>query len=251
MQQFRFDSVSSTNTIAKELLEKNQEVVIIANNQTGGYGRTGHHWYGNPGENVYCSFGINHEDKLSIEDLSLFQAIGCMIVKLALSEFASEADFRIKWPNDVYAKIKLDDKFDFKKICGVIVEHSFLGNICTNSIIGIGINCLQKEFPESIKQNAISLLQLGYPVEPDKIIENLVKHFKILKENPFEQIFNAWKEDMKIEGKTITLLDVSRKSGSKFVVKDLLNDGRLLIKDPVSYHEKIIDNGDSIRYAFD
>jgi BirA family transcriptional regulator, biotin operon repressor / biotin---[acetyl-CoA-carboxylase] ligase len=251
MKQFHFESVSSTNIVAKELLDKYPEVVVTSNNQTSGYGRTGHQWYGNPGENVYCSFGITHEKQLSIEDLSLFQAIGCLIVKHTLSEFASDDDFRIKWPNDIYAKIKMINKYEYKKICGVIVEHSFIGNRCSNTIIGIGINCLQAEFPETIKQNAVSLLQLGYMVDPQKVIVSLRNHFEKIKSKPFEEIFLDWKHDMKIEGKTITLLDVSRKSGSEYIVKDLLNDGRLLIKDPITVHEKIIDNGDSIRYAFD
>jgi BirA family biotin operon repressor/biotin-[acetyl-CoA-carboxylase] ligase len=57
----------------------------------------------------------------------------------------------IKWPNDIYAS--------GKKLCGILIENALSGGKVQHSVIGIGMNVNEEEFPSTIS-NAISLYQL-------------------------------------------------------------------------------------------
>jgi BirA family biotin operon repressor/biotin-[acetyl-CoA-carboxylase] ligase len=48
-------------------------------------------------------------------------------------------DVFIKWPNDIYA--------DNRKICGILIENSLLGQRIEQSITGIGININEQDSP--------------------------------------------------------------------------------------------------------
>ena len=71
---------------------------------------------------------------------------------------------RIKWPNDIWV--------DDKKICGILIENRLDGNMVLDSIIGIGFNLNQAEWPEDLP-NPVSLKQLtgnSYVLEDELIL---------------------------------------------------------------------------------
>lgn len=55
----------------------------------------------------------------------------------------------IKYPNDLI--------LNQKKICGILTESTTKGNICTDIVIGIGLNINQIDFPEELMGTATSL----------------------------------------------------------------------------------------------
>jgi prevent-host-death family protein len=55
-----------------------------------------------------------------------------------------------------------------------LVEHSFSGSSCQSSVIGIGVNINQSEFPEELIDIATSIKALGYNFECFKILPNLI-----------------------------------------------------------------------------
>ena len=63
---------------------------------------------------------------------------------------AAAGDIKIKWPNDVL--------LNEKKLSGILTELCFLPNGEKYVIIGIGVNVLQKSFPDDISATATSLL---------------------------------------------------------------------------------------------
>ncbi|MDE5813024.1 MAG: biotin--[acetyl-CoA-carboxylase] ligase, partial [Muribaculaceae bacterium] len=57
---------------------------------------------------------------------------------------------KVKWPNDIYV--------GDRKICGILIRHSFMGSTVSYSVIGVGVDVNQTEFlsdapnPVSMKQ---------------------------------------------------------------------------------------------------
>ena len=138
-----FNSTSSTNDIARRYIkDKNCDgVTIFAEEQTAGRGRAGNSWISKRFESILCSI-IIIENKISAELLSLTCAVATAD---AIGKIAG-----IKWPNDIMIK--------GRKAAGILLEA--IVNRNTNTyIIGIGINCHQKEisFPIEFRPNATSI----------------------------------------------------------------------------------------------
>ncbi len=115
--------------------------VFVADWQKEGKGRKGRRWESQEG-GLYFSFVICEEDFRNYLQLPL-------VAGLAISDFLDSIGLRttIKWPNDVYTK--------GRKIAGILVEKSK-----EKIVVGIGLNVNQKEFPEDLKKNAISIFQI-------------------------------------------------------------------------------------------
>lgn len=48
----------------------------------------------------------------------------------------------VKWPNDIYVRNR--------KICGMLIENTLKGDFVSTSVIGIGLNVNQKDFPPQL-----------------------------------------------------------------------------------------------------
>ena len=142
------NEVDSTNTYLKTLCENEilpEGTVVIAESQYAGRGQRSNTWESEPGKNIIMSL-IFYPGFLSANRQFLLS----QAVALALQEFISnllpEEKTSIKWPNDIYV--------GDKKIAGILIESSWMGNQVKNSIVGIGININQDGF---YHPNAISL----------------------------------------------------------------------------------------------
>ena len=246
-----YDTVNSTNDVAFELLKneqlnENNCVVVTAKFQTKGRGRNNKVWFGNKNENLFYTFGINHSaEKIP---LHLFQMIGGIAVFTVLNEIfqsktkSENSIFRLKYPNDIYG---IDSSNIFKKVSGLISETIFINSNNCSSIIGIGINVNQIEFSDEIAQNCTSLKLLNIEISFDELVEKLTSEIINLLEKSTFEIRTVWKSLINLDKKKIALANNS--DTVDYYLKDFLEDGRLFIASD-SGTEKIIDNGDSIKY---
>lgn len=245
---YNFSEISSTNDYAKELLSDEDIICVTAQNQINGRGRNNNVWYGDFGNNLYISFGIKHQNSCTLEFLANLQSIGAIAVKQSLEQI-SNISYRLKYPNDVYAY----DGSKYRKISGVLVEHGFLGSECNYSIIGIGVNINEINFPKEIKETAVSLKQLGISVKIDELQSLVINHFSLLLSLEDSEVYNLWVKELNIIGKEITLvkgLHYYPNDMNIYTAYELLNDGRLVLSNQEN-SKIIIDNGDTIRYNFD
>jgi len=142
-----YNSTSSTQKIAAEYARNkvNDGLVIFAEEQTAGKGRADNRWHSKYSESLLCSI-ILINNKLNSEMLSLTCAVA---VAEAIGKSAN-GEAKIKWPNDIM--------LNGKKVAGILLESTIdsSSNIC---IIGVGINCHQKEasFPDELKPIATSI----------------------------------------------------------------------------------------------
>ena len=124
-------------------------LVVIADQQTSGKGRSGNKWLSPKG----CAmFSLQLELSLSKEigqHLPLLQHLVSLAVVDSVNSIGNgyeNLDLRLKWPNDIYAG-------QYCKIGGVVVYTSIMGtSIYVN--IGCGVNLSNEEPTKSINQMA-------------------------------------------------------------------------------------------------
>lgn len=238
VQHYHFERVASTNDVAKELLTNHISVFVSADYQYNGRGRKGRIWEGESHNNVYLTYGVNERKKKSIENKVLYQIIGCLAVEETLRNYIDSSNIKIKYPNDVY----VSDGDKYRKISGVLSEHSYSGNICEESILGIGINVNQMEFGNVLEQKATSLKKLGINCDIEQVLEKLKISLINILQLDENFIFESWKEKIDLLDKTIEIVETH----SQYKVDGINQDGSLL----ASNHNGsiIINNGDSIIY---
>ncbi len=146
------DSVDSTNKEVRRRLDSLDNMsVISATEQTAGRGQGDHTWHSRPGENL--TFTV----LLKFSDIGVLPArdagrINDFVTSSLLAYLASRGiQARIKLPNDIYVKDK--------KICGMLIENILDGPNIGKSIIGIGLDVNQTDFPEDLP-NPVSMAQL-------------------------------------------------------------------------------------------
>lgn len=141
----RRGEVSSTNDIVKEEIRRGtpEGFAVMAERQTGGYGRRGDGWISERG-GLYLSvllrpFEDHGHDPMQLQTLPLLVSVA---VRRALKELllpAAASMVSIKWPNDIVvlgegSSRRLGEK-GFSKLCGISVE-ALGGAAC----VGIGVN---------------------------------------------------------------------------------------------------------------
>jgi BirA family transcriptional regulator, biotin operon repressor / biotin---[acetyl-CoA-carboxylase] ligase len=149
------NSVDSTNNYTTELLRQSvihEGRVIVADEQTAGKGQRGNYWLSDTGKNLTFSVFIKPVFISPVNQFYLTKFISVALVRFLIKEGIS--DVYIKWPNDIYYKTK--------KIAGILIENNVRNNIISGSVIGIGLNVNQIEFPKILKMAGSMRLITGH-----------------------------------------------------------------------------------------
>ena len=177
MKIIKLDAIDSTNSFLKNK-SSNQEIddftTVYTQNQFKGRGRATKQWISEPNKNIALSLfkRIKKTDLLHIFLLNVIASISI----LELLEKYLVKDVKVKWPNDVMVKNK--------KISGVLIENKIKKNSSINSIMGIGINVNQQNFPDFLSATSI-VNEIGSVSEIDLLANELAviikSNFKFLK----------------------------------------------------------------------
>lgn len=147
------NSLASTNNYASELLANNEPIegsAIMAAYQEQGRGQRGSNWVSEKGSNLLVSY-VFYPKFLNVQDQFFLNIFVSLAATKTLSSLGV-GQVKIKWPNDIYVANN--------KIGGILIENSIKGNQISNSIIGLGININQREFPDfPVKATSLSLLK--------------------------------------------------------------------------------------------
>ena len=134
----RLHTCPDTNNYVAKALENGDYgwgTVILADYQTGGRGRRHKSWQSAPGENLTFSFAMD-TSFLPPNRLFLLSKM-CTLAMARTLEHFDLPGVAIKWPNDLLV--------ESSKIAGLLIENR--GGSKRTSIIGIGLNVNQREFP--------------------------------------------------------------------------------------------------------
>jgi BirA family biotin operon repressor/biotin-[acetyl-CoA-carboxylase] ligase len=186
------NEVDSTNNYANQLvLTKAAEegTVVLAQFQKAGKGQKGNSWESDAGKNLLASFILR---PVFLNAASQFYI--SKIISLSIAEILKQKtrDITIKWPNDIYA--------DNRKIAGILIENSVLGQNIETSIAGIGLN-LNQEIFVSDAPNPVSLKQLtgkDYEIQQfaDDLFVAVEKWYGKLQSGKFTEIDSVYHQSL-------------------------------------------------------
>ena len=163
MLVYTYDSVGSTNDIAKDLGKSGtKQALIIASEQTKGRGRRGRSFFSPNGSGIYMSILLRPEHSSDI--IPLLTTASAVAVSKAIKS-VTNINTSIKWINDLY--------INFKKVCGILCEASFTSdNKLDFIIVGIGININEPNggFPEELSNIAHEPLLPHITQVPTKVL---------------------------------------------------------------------------------
>jgi BirA family biotin operon repressor/biotin-[acetyl-CoA-carboxylase] ligase len=160
-------SVQSTNTyLAGELKKATfpQEMAIVADYQEGGKGRGGNQWYSQPGKNLLMSILLFPAFLSASSQFHLTRVVSLALMDLL--KWLGTAPV-IKWPNDILT--------GGKKIAGILIENGVTGTTISHTIMGVGLNLNQQEFPEYPLRATSLLLETGNRKEPLEVADRLLE----------------------------------------------------------------------------
>jgi len=167
MRIIRFDSIDSTNSEAlRRLPEFDDMTVLWALEQTAGRGQRGNSWFSAPGENLTFSVVLKRP----------FRAADAHFLNYAIAE--AVADYlsshgilaSVKWPNDVY--------IGKNKISGILIENSLVGDHLAASVVGVGFNVNQREFPQLANATSLSRCT-GKAHDLEECLNGIVSRFEM------------------------------------------------------------------------
>jgi len=245
LQSFKFvikeiETIDSTNNALRKL-DFNRipnGYCILADFQDAGKGQRGKTWHSSAGQNLTFSFFLKNEGLAPNDQFKLLQAVSLALLKTVNKLTGLTA--KIKWPNDIM--------IGPKKVAGVLIEN-FIQAGRINSIVGIGLNVNQKDFP-SFSPAATSLYLSSGEFFNLKLVLSLFEHefaklyAKITTD--FKQLEIDYRVNLYAQGH---LHDFETQKGNFLVAEvigvDLL--GRLILN--VDGHPKAFLNGE-IRWLF-
>lgn len=230
-----YDSVESTQTIAKQGLVDNQHtMLILSDEQTKGRGRFNRNWSSSKGKGLWMSVVLRPNVSFAmIPKFNLFIALG---IRDAIQAFSRDK-VEIKWPNDIY----INDK----KVCGFLTEMVANADAVEAIICGIGINLNHQEedFSDIIRHRATSI-RLHYSEEINRyqflkrLIEEIEKRYHQFLNSSFETIRDEYIRTSNIWHRKLTFTE----SGEQFIGEaiDIDNDGFLIVKDEDNQMRRLI-----------
>lgn len=164
-----YDTIDSTQTELKRRKEVYDGLLIIAESQTNGSGTHGRKWYTETkNKNIAMSFVLIPND-----NIAKFDTLTILIAKCIVKAFKSiyNIDLKIKHPNDIV--------YNKKKIGGILTQTSLKGEIVSEIFVGIGINVLQEDFNDEIKDIASSIYnEFNIKCNREKIIAEFFNIFE-------------------------------------------------------------------------
>jgi len=227
-----YEELDSTNSqMLRNVSEYSDLDVIAAKNQFAGRGQRGNSWLITKGKNLTFSMMLKgNTDKVSATLGKLparEQFVISEIVTIAVRDFliSKGINAKIKWPNDIYVSNK--------KICGMLIENGLSpdGHVAY-SVVGIGLNVNQDEFPpELLNPTSMTLIsKQTYNLEESlaELCAMIASKFSMI--NSPEEVRKEYMKDLYRMGQMHTYTDCASGEQFKAKIKDITNAGYLVVE---------------------
>lgn len=225
MNLIKLSAIDSTNSYLKQLAKETQlqdETVVHANNQLSGRGQMGNGWLSRQGQSLTFSV-FKAFEKLQIEQ----QFMISMTVSLAIIEALKSLGIpkmAIKWPNDILSANK--------KIGGVLIENVLEDSFVKYSIIGIGLNVNETDFP-NLPQASSLKLETGKNFQLEEVLDRLVKSVFNNLNNLSAKDFSEMKwlyENNLFRKEIVSVFETPEGSRFNGIIKGVSDIGELLLE---------------------
>lgn len=230
------EEVASTNLVARQLAESNDEpIAVCARSQTSGYGRNGHHWI-----SPYGGLWLSCATQIPTDKLNPLLALAASYATLEILSQYSSKTLSIKWPNDIMV--------EEAKLGGILIESAVAGSQ-TNLIVGIGVNIESHPKRLATDQKTTHLSKQSGQLPPlekltSQICVALLDEIELAVIEP-QHVIEKLTPRMQTLGKTIRV----ETSPHTFcgVAESLTADGALIVKDTNDRRHVVYDG--HIRYG--
>lgn len=194
--------------------------VVITANQFAGRGQRGNTWQAAAGMNLTFSVLLK-PSFLSVKN----QFALTMVASLAVFDFLGDkklSDLKIKWPNDILV--------EKRKICGMLIENSIQGEVIHQSVVGIGLNINQVDFPiHTATSLAIATSDtFDLNIELSLLLEKLEKRYLQLRSGKQKELKEEYLQNLL--GIAEAQKFISNESQFSGVIKTVSDLGELVIE---------------------
>lgn len=215
-------TVPSTQELAREILQSPpvQIRAVVAEHQTDGRGRYGNRWLDTPGESLLMTL------LLPLQPQELAQAGQlAFVLALAVADAIREQaglNVQFKWSNDVLV--------NGHKLAGILIETASDALQQPWALAGVGVNLLQRDFPEEIRDKATSVLLetgIALPVEPlaQELLRCTDRWLEVWRREGLATVLREWRRLDVTAGHLYRLL-----SGDVGVAQGVSETGELLVE---------------------
>jgi len=227
MKLIKINAIDSTNNFLKDLASNQyleDYTTVVTNNQTNGRGQMNNSWVSEPEKNLTFSVFTCLKGVKSEHQPYLNFAVSLAIIDILIEQ--NIPNIAIKWPNDIMA--------GNKKICGVLIESTLIGNNLKNVIIGIGLNVNQTQFPKQLP-NASSLKNItmkNFSLDGllDQFLLKLKEKISWVEEGKLEHLSKLYHNHLYMLNTPTTFKN--NKSNKLFmgIIKEVNPQGKLIIE---------------------
>ncbi len=226
LSAFRYyDTLGSTNDEALAWASQGAPdfSLILADEQTNGRGRMNRKWFTPPRSALAMSLILR---PTTIERAHPTRTTGLLALSLAESLLKLGLVPQIKWPNDVL--------LTGRKVAGILVETTWMGEDLDALILGMGVNVLNMSVPpaEQLLFPATSIeTELGHPIERTEVLRDVLA--RVLDWRPklgTDAFLKSWEGSLAFRGQQVQVQGGSEKP----VMGELLGletDGSLRLRD--------------------
>ncbi|GGM54633.1 BirA family biotin operon repressor/biotin-[acetyl-CoA-carboxylase] ligase [Halarchaeum rubridurum] len=184
------ETLPSTNDRARDLAADGaSDVVVLADEQTGGRGRLDRAWSSPPG-GVWLS--VVCRPALAPSRVSLLTVAASAAACGAVRE--AGVDARIKWPNDLLVPDP-DAERGGRKLAGLLTEMEGEAGRVSWVVLGLGLNANVPADALPADADATSLLveRGGDPVDRRRLVQRFLERFDDLRDDP-DAARDAWRD---------------------------------------------------------
>ena len=234
-------STPSTNAEAMTRLMNGKishGTLIVADEQLQGRGRMGKSFF-SPKRGIYMSVCLCKSIE-NLTDVMVITPAAAVAVRRSIAKF-TDLDAKIKWVNDIY--------IGKKKVCGILTQADidFESGKAGTFIVGIGVNFVNQDFPDDIKEKACSLFEINPPdVTRSQMIAEIYSQLMSLTEDLKDRSFmREYKQYSLVVGKEITYTLNNQEKRGKVI--DIDDDGALSLIEEDGTSRKLTCGEISIR----
>jgi BirA family biotin operon repressor/biotin-[acetyl-CoA-carboxylase] ligase len=212
------DVLPTTQARARELAAQGaSRGIVVANEQSAGQGTRGRVWAAPKGTSLLASWIVRPAPVAP----ALFAALAGVAIARALEGLAS-ADARLEWPNDVHV--------GGRKVAGALAHATSDGDGGV-LVLGIGINVHQRpeDFPEELRERAISLAIAGYPLDRLALLARLTRELDRLEDGAERgTALDEWRGRSTLLGKAVEVR-AGERAPLRGIATAIDDDGALLV----------------------
>ena len=154
MKAFFLNRLSSTNSYLADQMKAGKlegECYVVVDYQDKGRGQCENTWHSRKGYNLLMSVLLFPAFLSASRQFRLSMAASLAVC----SSLNENLDLKIKWPNDILA--------GDRKIGGILIENSIMDKKLSHSIVGLGLNVNQLDFPDFPRKATSLYLECGHP----------------------------------------------------------------------------------------